>query len=88
MKCNRVHISGFQTKVGYSDVESLSSSRTSTGQTGVGGMPKSCTDLRRIGHSLSGLYSVMGEKQVESVYCDFTKLPTESGTYLINKSID
>ena len=47
--------------------------------------PISCADLWRIGHSLSGLYSVMGEKQVDSVYCDFTKLPTDSGTsYLIN----
>ena len=34
----------------------------------------------QIGHSLSRLYSVMGEKQVESVYCDFIKLPTDSGT--------
>ena len=51
-----------------------------TGQVVVSGMPKSCADLWRIGHSVSGLYSVMGAKQVESVYCDFTKLPTESGT--------
>ena len=43
------------------------------------GMPKSCEDLSQIGHTLSGLYSVMGAKQVESVYCDFTKLPTDSG---------
>ena len=45
----------------------------------VNGMPKSCRELRQIGHSLSGLYSVMGEKQVESVYCNFTKQPTDSG---------
>ena len=51
-----------------------------TGQVAVSGMPKSCTDLWRIGHSLSGLYSVMGTKQIESVYCDFSKLPTDSGT--------
>lgn len=42
-------------------------------------MPKSCADLWRIGHVLSGLYSVMGSTQVESVYCDFTKIPVESG---------
>ena len=54
-----------------------------TGQVAVSGMPKSCVDLWRIGHSLSGLYSVMGTKQVESVYCDFTKLPTDSGRHLV-----
>ena len=50
-----------------------------TGQVAVSGMPKSCADLWRIGHSLSGLYSIMGEKQIESAYCDFTKLPADSG---------
>ena len=50
-----------------------------TGQVTVVGRPKSCSDLWRIGYSLSGLYSVMGTKQVESVYCDFTKVPTDSG---------
>ena len=57
-----------------------------TGQVAVSGMPKSCADLWRIGHSLSGLYSVMGTKRVESVYCDFTKLSTNSGigTWLNN----
>ena len=54
-----------------------------TGQVVVSGMPNSCADLWRIGHSLSGLYSVMGTKQVESVYCDFTKLPTDSGRHLV-----
>ena len=36
-------------------------------------IPMSCEDLSRIGHSLSGLYSVMGAKQIESVFCDFAK---------------
>ena len=31
-----------------------------TGQVAVVGIPKSCADLWRIGHSLRGLYSVMG----------------------------
>ncbi|KAI9561381.1 hypothetical protein GHT06_012338 [Daphnia sinensis] len=42
-------------------------------------MPSSCEDLWRVGHSLSGLYSVMGTAKVESVYCDFTKLPNDAG---------
>ncbi|XP_046633654.1 uncharacterized protein LOC124313031 isoform X2 [Daphnia pulicaria] len=50
-----------------------------SGQVAVTGMPKSCEDLWKIGHSLSGLYSVMGSKMVESVYCDFTKLPSDAG---------
>ncbi len=50
-----------------------------TGQVAVTGMPKSCEDLWRTGHSLSGLYSVMGNAMVESVYCDITKLPSDLG---------
>jgi hypothetical protein len=50
-----------------------------TGQVAVSGMPSSCEDLWRMGHTLSGLYSVVGTKMVESVYCDFTKLPADTG---------
>jgi hypothetical protein len=52
-----------------------------TGQVAVNGMPRSCGDLWRIGHTLSGLYSIMGPKMVESVYCDFTKLPNDAGKF-------
>jgi hypothetical protein len=55
-----------------------------TGQVAVTGMPTSCADLWRIGHTLSGLYSVKGVQMVESVYCDFSKLPDEAG---INSSL-
>ena len=51
-----------------------------TGQVVVVGRPKSCADLWRIGHIFSGIYSVIEEEKVESVYCDFTKLPTDLGT--------
>ena len=50
-----------------------------SGQVAVTGMPKSCEDLWKIGHHLNGLYSVMGSEMVESVYCDFTKLPSDAG---------
>lgn len=46
---------------------------TSVSQSVIG-MPTSCKDLKQIGHSWSGLYSVMGNKSVETVYCDFTKI--------------
>lgn len=50
-----------------------------SGQVVVEGMASSCEDLWRIGHTLSGLYSVMGVAKVENIYCDFTKLPNDAG---------
>jgi hypothetical protein len=47
------------------------------------GLPKSCEDLWLIGHTLSGFYSVMGSAMMESVYCDFTKLPDDAGKRFI-----
>jgi hypothetical protein len=47
--------------------------------TPVAGLPTSCEDLGRIGHSLNGFYSVMGTKMMESVFCDFNKLPDDAG---------
>jgi hypothetical protein len=38
-----------------------------------------------IGHRKSGLYSVMGKKQIETVYCDFTKETNGSGKYNFQK---
>jgi hypothetical protein len=52
-----------------------------TGQVAVTGIPTSCADLWRRGHTLSGLYSVVGAKMVERVYCDFTKLPDDAGKF-------
>jgi hypothetical protein len=45
------------------------------------GLPKSCQDLRLIGHTLNGFYSVMGSAKMESVYCDFTKLSGDEGNF-------
>ena len=56
-----------------------------SGQVSLSGMPKSCSDLWKIGHTFSGIYSVMGSNYIESVYCDFTKLPYEPGN---NRNID
>ena len=36
------------------------------------GMPKSCHDLKKMGHLLSGIYSVQGDTNIEMVYCDMT----------------
>ena len=40
-------------------------------------MPKSCTDLRYLGHTINGLYMIMGSDKVETVFCDFTALPSD-----------
>ncbi len=47
----------------------------------INGLPSSCADLNTIGHTLNGFYSVMGSAKMESVYCDFTKLPDDEGKY-------
>jgi hypothetical protein len=46
-------------------------------------LPSSCGDLKIIGHIWNGIYSVMGSSVMESVYCDFTKLPADEGKCLI-----
>ena len=41
-------------------------------------MPKSCADLRSLGHSSNGLYLIMGTEKVETVFCDFAAaLPSD-----------
>jgi hypothetical protein len=45
----------------------------------INGLPSSCGDLKMIGHSLNGFYSIAGSAMMESVYCDFSKLPTDPG---------
>ena len=45
----------------------------------INGLPSSCDDLKIIGHTLNGFYSVVGSSMMESVYCDFSKLPSDSG---------
>jgi hypothetical protein len=45
----------------------------------INGLPSSCGDLKMIGHIWSGFYFVMGSAKMESVYCDFTKLPGDAG---------
>ena len=46
-------------------------------------MPKSCADLRYLGHSSNGLYLIMGTEKVETVFCDFT-VPLPSDPSKIN----
>ena len=41
--------------------------------------PSSCDDLYKMGHTLSGVYSVIGSRSVETVYCDFYKTQNQLG---------
>ncbi len=50
----------------------------------VTGMPKSCADLRYMGHTANGLYLTLGTEQIETVFCDFTQLPSDPSTLTIN----
>ena len=45
----------------------------------INGLPSSCDDLKIIGHTLNGFYSIAGSAMIESVYCDFNKLPSDPG---------
>ena len=47
------------------------------------GMPQSCADLQYMGHAASGLYLIMGTDKVETVYCDFTALPSDPSKIIL-----
>lgn len=42
--------------------------------------PTSCQDLWRIGHTISGYYSVQQSNVIETVYCDMTQVPGQGKT--------
>jgi hypothetical protein len=54
----------------------------------INGLPSSCADLKLIGHIWSGFYFVMGSAMMESVYCDFTKLPDDAGKCFVISRIN
>nr|CAH0105711.1 unnamed protein product [Daphnia galeata] len=62
----------------YCDFTKLSSDAEVKPKPTYFGIPTSCANLKATGHTSSGLYSVMGTAKVESVYCDFTKLPSDA----------
>ncbi|KZS11462.1 putative C1q and tumor necrosis factor-related protein 2 [Daphnia magna] len=44
-----------------------------TRQAATATIPRSCADVQCNGHTVSGMYSIMGNTSVEMVFCDFTK---------------
>ena len=57
----------------------FASMRSNSSAVAINGLPSSCGDLKIIGHTLNGFYSIAGSTMMESVYCDFSKLPTDPG---------
>ena len=48
---------------------------------GTNKLPKSCVDLKIMGHSLSGMFLIKGVKTVETVFCDFTLASTDPSKF-------
>ncbi|XP_046448031.1 uncharacterized protein LOC124196842 isoform X2 [Daphnia pulex] len=65
------------TKASKSDLEAtnleVSKLKVLTSPNSNGAIPTSCGDLKTFGFAKSGIYSVMISKQVQNVYCDFSK---------------
>ena len=57
------------------------------GEAALEGPPSSCTELWRVGQSANGIYSVVSDNSILSVYCDFSKLPGEEGDFFLSNSI-
>ena len=51
------------------------------------GFPSSCEDLKKIGHTLSGFYSIKDGGNFKQVYCDMSKLPGDEGNFVFYFSI-
>lgn len=60
---------------------------THQSEVAINGLPSSCGDLKMIGHSLNGFYFIMGNKTMESVNCDFSKIPSDAGKSFIRSNI-
>ncbi|XP_046456425.1 repetitive organellar protein-like isoform X2 [Daphnia pulex] len=58
------------TKSAVADLTTQLNERTSE-KVDIGKMPNSCADLQRMGHKLSGFFSVKGSKKMEMIYCNF-----------------
>ena len=53
--------------------------RSNQSAVAINRLPSSCGDLKMIGHTLNGFYSIVGSVMMESVFCDFSQLPSEPG---------
>jgi hypothetical protein len=51
-------------------------------------MPTSCWDLQRMGHKLSGFFSVKGLKKIEIIFCNFNSNQNGTTRFFIFLNID
>lgn len=49
-------------------------------------IPRSCADIKTNGHTSSGIYSIIGAKSMESVFCDFCKTTSDPSKSNIKKN--
>nr|CAH0109045.1 unnamed protein product [Daphnia galeata] len=68
-------------KSDFADLTTKLNNRTSE-IVDIGKMPSSCSDLQRMGHKLSGFFSVKGSQKLEMVYCDF--YPNQNGSMYLS----
>jgi hypothetical protein len=54
-----------------------------TGRTTVPTIPSNCRDLFVKGNQISGLYLVIKEDEVYTVYCDFTQDPEDNSIFFL-----
>jgi hypothetical protein len=54
-----------------------------SGHAEVNKVPESCSDLWAIGHNWNGIYLVKKSGALQSVFCDFSKLPGEEGSKIL-----
>jgi len=70
------------------EIRQLRDGRQSTAVKSINGQPESCEDLKALGHSLNGFYSVRSNNALHSVFCDFSKSTGDSGFQLQVGSMD
>ena len=61
------------------EIRQLRDERQGTAVKSINGQPESCEDLKALGHSLNGFYSVRSNNALHSVFCDFSKSTGDSG---------
>lgn len=54
---------------------------------GMSSLPRSCQDLKNNGHTSSGIYSVVGTKFMENVFCNFCKTTNDPSKFKVHGGI-
>ncbi|XP_046646033.1 uncharacterized protein LOC124336317 isoform X2 [Daphnia pulicaria] len=79
-KATKFDLENLKTTVGEIDSNLMSLTQKFEKETAVieiGHMPESCTDFKTIGYKMNGIFQIIGKKQIETVYCNFTSTNAE-----------